>query len=302
MRISPKFLCCLQAGFLILSGSVAGQTPDLGEKVKEAFAEAREKRFEKAAALAAFGKKLFPYLEKYIDDPSEYVRDFVVSLTRNQTSPEALDILARILKDKERYVGEDAMDAVHNEYSCDQIRTSRYPKEGLKEYLTRRPNSARAVLLLSCFSGDPSIVKLIAAKRKDLGTHGDGGIHHGVPFNLSVEMALAQLGDAQAIMNVRTYIAEADVRRLFFILDNVKFVQNCELRPALVELLNDKRPVYEPVSHTDSVLRVSDLALTALTSTTPTLITRDQYKKRQYTDEELKSAYRDLKARLEKDK
>lgn len=297
-----RFLCLLTACLLALHGSAVGQGGDLGQKVEEAFAAAREKRFEKAAALAQFGKQLFPFLEKYIDDPSEYVRDFVVALVRKQTSPEALDILARSLQDREGYIAEKAMDVVHNEYGCEQVAASKRVGDGLKVYLDRRPNSARAVLLLSCFRDDPAVSRLIAEKRKYLGTHGDGGIHHGVPFNLGVEMALANLGDAQAVAKVKLYIAKAEVDNLFYIFDNIKFVTSRELRLYLVESLNDKRPAYEPVAHIDYVLRVCDLAMTALTSTTPTLITRDSDKQRQYSDEDLKAAYARLKAQLEKEK
>jgi hypothetical protein len=296
----PKLLYALMVILLTLVSVSAGQTVDLGKKVDEAFAEVREKRFEKAAALQVFGKALFPYLEKYIGDSSEYVRGFVIALTRKQTSPDALDILARFLEDREGYIAADALEPIHNEYTCAQVKASRYVKKGLKGYLARTPNSAKAVLLLSCFGEDAEVVKLIAAKRELKGTHGDGGIHHGVPFNLSVEMALAAAENATAVAKVKAYIKEGDVKNLFFVLDNIKFVTNKELRLALVELLNDKRPVYEPVSHTNFYLRVCDLALTALSSTDPTLITMNYDKQRAYSDKELTSAYRDLKARFEK--
>ena len=296
-----KFLCLLMAGLLALSGGAFAQENDLGRQVAEAFADAREKHFEKAAALAQYGKQLFPYLEKYIDDPSEYVRDFVVALVRKQTSPEALEILARLLRDREDYVGEKALAAVHTEYGCEQVAASKYAKDGLKVYLERRPKSARAVLLLSCFRDDPAVAKLIAAKRKEAGTHADGGIHHGVPFNLAVELALAQLGDAAAVAKVKDYVAEGAVENLFYIFDNFKFVRNRELRLAFVELLKDKRPAYQPFPHEEFAVRVCDLALTALTSTTPLPITADYQKQRVYTDQELEAAYARLKAEFEKE-
>lgn len=67
-----------------------------------------------------------------------------------------------------------------------------------------------------------------------------------------------------------------------------------------MELVKDKRPVYEPVSHSDFALRVCDLALTALTSNDASLITTNYEKQRGYTDKELMTGYMTLKADLEK--
>lgn len=215
---------------LLLFGSAAGQNDDLTRKVEEAFAAVRENHYEKAAALKDQGKKIFPYLEKYIQDPDERVRDFVVALARKQTSPEALEILARFLEDREAYIAEKAIDAIHSEYSCGQVKASRYAKAGLKGYLARKRNSAKAVLLLSCYCDDPQVSTLIAESKKVQGPNGDGGIHYGVPFDLGVEMALAAAGNKEAIAAVKEYIKSADVKHLFFILDNIKFLANRELR------------------------------------------------------------------------
>ena len=293
------FLIFLAVAALPLS--LLAQDADLRGRVADAMNDVKAKRYEKAAELRGLGEKVFPYLDEYVNDPSEEVRREVVALLRRQTSPAALKILARALEYRELEIADRAAEIVHDEYTCAQLAASGRAKAGLKAYLGRRPRSARAVLLLSCFGDDPEVVKLLASKRKELGTHEDGGVHHDVPFNLSVEMALAATGDLAAVSRVRDYIGGADSDNLFFIFDNVKFVRGKELHLALVELLKDKRPTYEPISHSDFSLRVCDLALTALTSTDPLPITANYEKQRSYTDEELEAAYTRLKAQFEKE-
>jgi hypothetical protein len=285
---------------LVISVSTVGQNPDLERKVEEAFAQVRQNHYEKAAALRDQGKALFPYLEKYVQDRDERVRDFVVALVRKQTSREALELLGRSLEDQSASVAEKAIDAVHAEYSCEQVKGSGTAKKGLKSYLARKPNSAKAVLLLSCYTDDAEILKLIVDSKKIKGTNGDGGIHSGVAFDLSVEMALAALGNREGITTIKGYIAKAEVNDLFFIFDNLKFLTNREVQLELTELLKDKRPVYQPVSNLDFSLRVCDLAMTALTSRDASLITTNYEKQRAYTDKELLEAYSTLKPALEK--
>lgn len=284
-----------------LSLSTFAQDAELRRRVDDAMNDVRAKRYEKASELRGLGEKVFPYLDSYVSDPSERVRHEVVGLLRRQTSPAALEILARLLEDPETYLADNAAEVVHDEYTCEQVAASGRAKEGLKGYLKRRPKSARAVLLLSCFRDDPAVAKLIAARRKEGGTHEDGGIHHGVPFNLAVELALARLGDAAAVAKVKVYVAEGDVDNLFYIFDNFKFVRDRELRLAFVELLKDKRPAYQPLAHAEFFVRVCDLALTALTSTSPLPVTADYEKQRGYSDEELEAAYARLKAKFEKE-
>lgn len=296
-----KVLCLLMGGLLALSGKSVAQENDLGRKVDEAFAGVRERHFEKAAALTQYGKQIFPYLEKYINDPSEEVRDFVVALTRKQTSPEALALLSRMLEDKEMYIADKAAVIVHDEYDCAQVAAAPRAKTGIKFYLTRRPRSARAVLLLSCFRGDAEAVELLKSRRKEQGTHEDGGIHHDVPFRVAVEMALAASGDAAAVAKVKDYVSKGDTQNLFFIFDNAKFVKSTELHLAFLELLKDKRPAYHPFPHEEFAVRVCDLALTALTSTNPLPITADYQKLKVYTNEELEAAYTQLKEKFEKE-
>ena len=298
--MSIRLLGIVAVVMLATSVTAVSQNSDLARKVEEAFAAVRQNHYEKAAALRDQGKSLFPYLEKYIQDPDERVRDFVVALVRKQTSPEALEILGRSLEDRSASVAEKAIEAIHAEYSCEQVKGSRSAKTGLKSYLAGKPNSAKAVLLLSCYTDDPDVLKLIVDSQKIQGTQGDGGIHHGVPFDLSVEMALAALGNREGIVAVKAYIEKADVKNLFFILDNIKFLPNREVRLALAELLKDKRPVYQPVSNVDFSLRVCDLAMTALTSTDASLITANYEKQRAYTDKELLDGYTNLKTTLEK--
>jgi hypothetical protein len=286
--------------FTAFSMNGAAQTNELQKKVDEAVADVRQKRFEKISELRKLEDSIYPYLAKYYRDPDETVRKEVVALVSGQKKQGALDVLGNFLTDSENYISSAALASIHAEYACLQIKSSKSIKPGLLEYLSKTTNSAKAVLLLSCFADNSEIRRLIEEKRKDKGIHGDGGIHYGVPFNLSVEMALAEMGDPAAVGKVKVYIKEADVKNLFFILDNIKFVNNKEIRQNLVELLNDKRPVYEPISHTNFYLRVCDLALTALTLTDSGIMTANFEKQRAYTDEELKSAYQKLKTVVEK--
>lgn len=272
------------------------QTDDLEKKVDEAFLDSRSQRFEKLSALRSLGSKVFPYLEKYISDSNDDVRGSVLRLVRKQTSDQALNILLRLLTGPEDYVRYDSIIAIHNEYVCSDIRSAKNPKIALLGYFEKNQQQTKVVQLLSCFSDDPEIRRLFDGRRKDKGPNQDGGIHHGLSFNLSIEMALSEAGDATAVDKVRNYIREADVKNLLFILDNIKFVSNKDIRKDLVELLNDKRPVYNPVSIGNFYLRVCDLAMTALTSTDPTIITGNIEKSSGYPDAVIKAAYTKLKA------
>ena len=280
---------------LMLSFNCLAQNSDLQKKVDEAFDDVRQKRFEKVSELVKSGEQILPYLSKYYRDPSEVVRREALALVRNIRNQEALEVLGNFLTDNEYYLSVNALESIHKNYLCSNIRQSKIVRNNLLKFISKTPYSAKAVLLLSCFNGDPEVRRVIEEKRTYKGTHDDGGIHYGVPFNLGAELALAEMGDSAAVGKVLEYIKQGDVKNLFFILDNIKFVNNKEIRQSLVELLNDKRPVYEPVSHMNFYLRVCDLALAALTSNDAALISVSFEKQRTYTDEELKTAYRKLK-------
>src|SRR5438270_12848984 len=138
--------------FLVFLAVVALQHPifaqdvDLRKRVAEAMEDARAKHYEKAAELRKLGEKVFPYLNEYVADPSGEVRREVVSLLRRQTSPAALELLARALEDSEMDIADRALEITHDEYTCAQVAASARAGAGLKTYLKHRPRSARAVL------------------------------------------------------------------------------------------------------------------------------------------------------------
>ena len=113
---------------IALPASSLAQT-DLARQVDDALNDVKKKRFEKVSELRDLGEKGFPFLGIYSNDPNEGVRREIVALLRLQSSSGALELLGRFLTDKERDITNRALDTIHGEYTCAQIKASQSTKK-----------------------------------------------------------------------------------------------------------------------------------------------------------------------------
>jgi hypothetical protein len=150
------------------------------------------------------------------------------------------------------------------------------------------------MLLLSCFKGDAeaaaALEGLSKGQRRKVSL--DWGRAAGVSF--VADIALAELGRADAAERVVRRVGGAEVNDLLFAFDAIRFINQREVLAALAEKLNDRRQAVYPWSD-DFYLRVADVALNALATKARKPLGVEVKSNHRYTDEELNRAYAALK-------
>lgn len=212
----------------------------LEKQVATAITAARQNDLGPTYALKA--EQALPYFEKYFADPNETVREAVVDVAAAAHTPEAVNVLTTLVVDPS--VGVRATNALYE--SFDKLSLRRTGGERLKasllSCLAQEPYYVSSdVVLLTCFPHDIGVLSALTKLRQ--GYNKDNGKRQSLaPVDaLSINLALSELGQPDALDRVRATIKQGDISLLPALLDKLKFVDNQTTLKSLVSLLRDKR-------------------------------------------------------------
>lgn len=238
----------LLAGLWLVSHPVSADplpAGDLEKQVATAITAARQDDLGPALAFRTNSRaeQALPYFEKYIADPNEVVQTAVVEVAAAAHTPEAVKVLTTLVVDPS--VGVRATHALYDNFNKLSLR--RTGGEKLKASLLsslaqeRYYVSSDVVLLLTCFPHDIGVLSALTKLRQ--GYNKDNAKRQILaPVDaLSVNLALSELGQPDALDRVRATIKQGDISLLPALLDKLKFVDNQTTLKSLVSLLRDKR-------------------------------------------------------------
>jgi HEAT repeat protein len=288
---------------LTLFAISGAQQSTIEQRVTEAIENAK-KGDQKSLALLKKDPELpkaLTVLRRYLNDPNERVRSSVFALAEGVHTPEAISILSDLMKANPGRWGEAPVRAFYDKYDCKELLDGGGP--GLRDNLIvfvkneKNVSRAKAVLLLSCFKNDKDVVRTLESLDKGQHKTVTLDLSTRVDLALTVDLALAEIGNKQALDRFLQRLAKGEINDLVFSFRAIRFVNNKEVLAVLVEKVNDKRKAVYPWSD-DFYLRISDLAVNALTKKAQQpleIVVQNNYR---YSDQELARAYELLKTNL----
>lgn len=245
-------------------------TPAAGavaDQVAKAFAAVRSGDLSQVSSLEKLGPALAPALATYIADADENVRREAVSLLSVVGGEAAVPLLARALSDASADVAERASLALYERFDPDQVAAN--------------PEAAKA-LLGSIAAGQPTAATLVLAgylpgeaRQQTLrrfienpSSNYETSLHAGsspVSARLPAQLALARLGDKEAMRSVAELTERAPVAEWQFLLAAIRDINAPRMLHALKRALDDQRETTAGLpSHTGPKRRVCDEAANAL--------------------------------------
>lgn len=270
----------------------------LKQELATAMAKARQGEFQAAFDLRRRFTDLRILLQPYVTDKSDNVRLAVALIASEVKSREAILVLAQLMDDTNSSAALQAVKTIFT-YDCSQVREwgDGRLRTNLIRYMRDNKDSAEAVLLLSCFPDDAQVKELLLRRARTgaaVSTRLDGlGASPTVEMSFCISIALAQLGDVDALASVRLTLAEGAVDRILFIFQAISIVSSPDILVSVVNTLKDQRKARNvgPVGGTPIYLRVCDVAYRALKFKAGETEFLDLWSGGPLTDDELKAAF-----------
>lgn len=207
-----------------------------------------------------------PYLHPYIHDDNKSIRFEIIDCASDAKTIEGLNLVIEMVRDPDDYVADHAVMMIFDHYSPEMVRLGNQVAlaNNLESYLQHWPASGKAILLLSAC---PAInaIKIIKYHRSQYANERIGVFRSVDPvtFSVSCDIALAELGEKDALQRYFTVINEGQTNNLLYILYNLRWITRYDMLLPLIELLNDKRnafQIYRPAKN-PPFYKTCDIAL-----------------------------------------
>ena len=284
-------------------GVVRAQQPNIEQRLAEALEKAKRGDQKSVAVLKKDPElpKALSFLRRYLSDPNDRVKSGVFALAEGIHTPEAVSILTDLMKEDQGRWGEASVRAFYDGYDCNELIDGGGPRlrDNLILFVENEKNfsRAKAILLLSCFKDDKDAIRALEGLGKGQRKTVALDFSNQVDLATSVDLALAEIGNKPALDRFLQRLEKGEENDLIFALRAIRFIDKREVLAALVEKTKDKRIAVYPWSD-DFYLRISDLAVNAVTKKARQpleIVVHDNYR---YSDRELKRAYELLKLNL----
>lgn len=276
---------------------------DVSQRVAEAFEAFRRGDHAPLDELRKQASSVIPHLQRYVTATEPEIRSELVEFARGQATEAAARLLVALVRDGDRYVSEKAIGSLYADFTCAALRKFGDLKCNLIEILRERPNTAKAILLLSCYKEDADTATFLSKLRSrsdDLLTKIENGSRV-VKVGLCIDVALGACGVEDASRRLQGAVEEGEVANLVFLLETVRFIEEQALLRRLAGLLKDTRDALPGApSGTGYYLRVCDIAVRALVPRLGLDVGFDASASRRFTDEELRLVAERLAAVLSK--
>jgi hypothetical protein len=242
------------------------QTANIEDKVKAAIDGARRGNEELVSALKNSPDRIkaIPYLRPYVSDTDVNVTNALLTLAFGLHTTEAIAILVGVLKREDFGLSYRVASLLYQHYSCDEITRVDLGLRDRLLTLAERGSvlfAGKPTLLLSCFDNDQSVLQFLEKQRKAKGTIKLEMYMPNVPISVCADVALANLGQKDAVERVTRYIETGELDVLYFLLKAARFTNSKVVTAKLADLIKDKRELGPTCSHCETYFRVSDLAL-----------------------------------------
>lgn len=317
-RIQSALLFLFFAVIITERGSAQSQYPtgrqlpsaDLERKIELAVKEYKGGNKEAFSKVDLKQPEAVQYLRKYVNDPDPDVRWYVAVSVRVHHTPEAMQILADLVRNSSGQSLHEALYSLEDHYSCKELVDSRlknlvpnliasandYDKSGL-------PAEIR---LLGCLAGQDSQAKKFLDESLNECESGKVAFprYRNSQCGL-LKLALARSGSAEAVASLlrglKASMERGDPDELEGWLSDVQYIDDKELLSNLAELIKDKRGEFRPIPHSsEHRLRICDVAVSWFTRKLGGAVTGAETTVwRRHTDEELEQIYRRVKLYLE---
>jgi HEAT repeat protein len=290
---------------LFLTAIHAGPSTNIQHKVEDALNAAESGDYTKVDALRGEYNVALPHFLQHVDSPSPNVRSAVLTFIRDSKTAQCVTTLSVLTADREKWVAEQAVRVLYERYTCSEAVSlgGMDLKDHLCGNIRTHHNSAKAILLLTCFTNDASVIDFLVSEREGPATMTK--LENWLPIvdtRLCIDLALVELGEPRALPRLLARLKTGQVSELVFVLKADRFVNDPRLLAAIVELLRDKRDALAGgPSHTGAPpVRVCDLALSLLGSKSKVNLgfeTKSEllFIDRRFTDEQISTGYRRLR-------
>ena len=272
-RLPFRFVAGLAAGMALTTAApqaLQAQTDDrspvvadqtISERVEQAFAALRSGNPVSSGDLGDAGPAIIAAVVPYLGDSNEDVRRYAVGLLAATGSPDAAPHLAKALSDRSDDIVGRASLALY-ELGPDALRDASVG-EALAASVLGGNSAGSAVLLLGHVPGQNSVKALNGLR--DLQADRKTEVYRWspvVPVPFVADVALARLGDRQAMDRVLAVIRSGDFDALSFLLHALRDIEDRDVLTALADAtLSDERPAQgDAPSGTDLGIRLADVA------------------------------------------
>jgi len=313
------YLMVMQTAFCATPSTLDNKR--LEQQVAAAMGDAKKGDFKQLEAFESHREDVLPFLQKYVSYPNKNVQYMLIQLASNYTSDVSQELIIQEIASSFPKVSKEAIFRIFYEPTKLNHKNQQLLKTNLLDYIQSRYDSPETILLLSRYHGDPEVISALQEQRIKHPT-AIVWLRNAPAIDLYTfyDIALAHLGDKEAVVRLKDVISDAKVDNLVAIfgaqtLDTLEYVDNSSILSQLVECIHDKREtsidirVFSqavPFSYgIRSVaferphyqyLRVCDLALMTLIQKANIRITgAPKLWDTNYTDDELNTGYTALK-------
>lgn len=204
-------------------------------------------------------------LEGYAADPDPDVRLGVAVLVQNVRNSRVLPLLTTLVND-DSSVSHLAVDILLRNFGRREIAGASAAglQNALIDYASREPALVRgkALLLLSCFRSDKAVSRFLenlrSVSEKQNSLVSIYVVH--VPARIGIDLALAELGDKEALGRTREVLScNDDDKAIIFLLECLRFIDDDVLLDELVRMTREKRDAL--FTSDGTTLRMCDIAV-----------------------------------------
>jgi len=243
-------------------------------------------------------KNLLPYLTSYVRDSNPDVKIAIIDCARRVQNKESITLLISMLADKDADVSERVASAIFSDFKPALLCTANTEIliNNLQSHLQINENSGISIILLAQCKKDKAIIKYLNKYRvehKDFSTRIELW-HPKASLSVSCDIALAELGDADAMKRYQNTLKNGKVENLIYTLYSVRWISRKEMLFGLLQMLRDNRNALPGgPSGTNVYQRICDISL-------ENLLARANIPLKTIAEEKINYSARELNAAINK--
>jgi HEAT repeat protein len=238
-------------------------------QVAKAFAAVKSGDLSQLSSLEKLGPAAVPALVPLVADANEDVRREAVALLALVGGEAAVTPLARALSDSSTEVSERAALALYERFDPDQVAANPEAAKAIRASIAGSRPVAATLVLAGYLPGDAT-KEALRRFLEQPGSNYETSMQSGsnpVSARLPAQLALARLGDVEAMRSVAELTERAPVAEWQFLLAAIRDINAPRVLHALKRALDDPRETAAGVpSHAGPKRRVCDEAVNALAS------------------------------------
>lgn len=218
--------------------AVSPEEAEIERKVNEAFRSKSKTDYRWADDIKPYGKKIMPFLVRYLSDPDGSVQLQVLELLKDIKEMESVPLLLTALNSTNSAVSRTSAEYLFDNFAASALAERGDLKNALIKNISSKNRNLNVVTLLGYLSGDDTEKALLSVETDE--TFGfrsvkDGCFGTTVKLNAPLSLSLYRINRAKHYERLKTAIARADSADSEFFLCSIKYIDDKNLLKALFE-------------------------------------------------------------------